>query len=73
MVKAVKGKCPCAHPAVSVYIFVCTHLNIDDGDGGFGLVEVPSYPVHCLGDVVQHQIQIHLIFLERKKKGKRAV
>ena len=43
-----------------------THLNIDDGDGRLGLVEVPSHPVHCLWDEVQHQIQIHFIFLERK-------
>lgn len=52
--------------------FVSTHLNIDDGDGGLGLVEVPSHPVHCLRYVVQHQIQIHLIFLERRKKKKTA-
>lgn len=58
MVKAVRAKCPGAHPALS------THLNIDDRDGGLGLVEVPSHPVHCLRNVVQHQIQIHLIFLE---------
>lgn len=69
--KTVRGKCPGAHPAVC---FVSTHLNIDDGDGSLSLVEVPSNPVHCLRDVVQHQIQIHLIFLERKtKKEKRTV
>lgn len=44
------------------------HLNVDDGDGGLGLVEVSSHPVHCFWDKVQHQIQIHFIFLERKKK-----
>lgn len=44
------------------------HLNIDDGDGGLGLVEVSSHPVHCFWDEVQHQIQIHFIFLERKKR-----
>lgn len=47
---------------------VFAHLNIDDGDGGLGLVEVSSHPVHCLWDEVQHQIQIHFIFLERKKR-----
>ncbi len=50
--------------------FVSTHLNIDDRDGSLSLVEVPSHPVHCLRDVVQDQIQIHLIFLEGKKKKK---
>lgn len=49
-----------------------TNLNIDDGDGGLGLVEVPSHPVHCLRDVVQHQIQINLIFLERRNKREKA-
>lgn len=47
---------------------VFAHLNVDDGDGGLGLVEVSSHPVHCFRDKVQHQIQIHFIFLERKKK-----
>lgn len=46
---------------------VFAHLNVDDGDGGLGLVEVSSHPVHCFWDEVQHQIQIHFIFLERKK------
>lgn len=50
-------------------VYLCmqtsTNLNIDDGDGGLGLVEVPSHPVHCFRDKVQHQIQINLIFLER--------
>ena len=64
-----EGKCPAAFPALCV-CFLCTHLNIDDGDGGLGLVEVPSHPVHGLWDVVQHQIQIHLIFLERRRKKK---
>lgn len=40
-----------------------SYLNIDNRDGGLGLVEVPSNPVHSLGDKVQHQIQINLIFL----------
>lgn len=57
-------------------MYVCMHastnLNIDDGDGGLGLVEVPSHPVHCLRDVVQHQIQINLIFLERRNKREKA-
>lgn len=44
------------------------HLNVDDGDGGLGLVEVSSHPVHCFWDEIQHQIQIHFIFLQRKKK-----
>lgn len=51
---------------------VCSsHLNIDNGDGGLGLVEVPSHPVHSLGDKVQHQIQINLIFLEKRREGKK--
>lgn len=45
-----------------------THLNVDYGDGGLGLVELPSHPVHGLRDKVQHQIQIHLIFLQGVKK-----
>lgn len=58
----------------NVRVCVCTDLHIDDGDGGLGLVEVPSDPVHRLRDVVQHQIQIHFIFLERREKsGKRTV
>lgn len=48
-----------------------THLNIDDGNDGLGLVEMSSHPVHRLRDKIQHKIQIHLIFLvwrsERKK------
>lgn len=48
---------------------VCwSHLNIDNGDCGLGLVEVPSHPVHSLGDKVQHQIQINFIFLESEEK-----
>lgn len=46
---------------------VFAHLNIDDGDGGLGLVKVSCHPVHCFWDKVQHQIQIHFIFLERKR------
>lgn len=49
---------------------VPTHLNVDYGDGGLGLVELPSHPVHGLRDKVQHQIQIHLIFLQGGKKKK---
>lgn len=53
---------------------VCSsHLNIDNGDGGLGLVEVPSHPVHSLGDKVQHQIQINLIFLEKGEKERRSL
>lgn len=47
---------------------VCAYLNIDDGDGGLGLVKVSSHPVHGFWDEIQHQIQIHFIFLERGKK-----
>lgn len=47
---------------------VSTHLDIDDRDSGLGLVEVPSHPVHCLGHKVKHQIQIHLIFLQKGTK-----
>jgi len=50
---------------------MCAHLNIDDGDGGLGFVEMPSHPVHRLGDVVQHQIQIHFIFLEKREQKKK--
>lgn len=64
MVKAVRSKSQ-SQLCVSV---VSTHLNIDDRDGGLGFVEVPSHPIHRLRNEVQHQIQIHLIFLERKKK-----
>lgn len=50
------------------------HLNINDRNGGLGLVKVASHPVHCLWDEVQHQVQIHFIFLKkegsRKKKKK---
>lgn len=49
---------------------VCAHLNIDDGDGGLGLVKVSSHPVHCFWDEIQHQIQIHFIFLEKNEKEK---
>lgn len=55
-----------------VYVF-STHLNIDDGDGGLGLVEVPSHPVHCLRDKIQHKIQVHLIFLVKRTKRPRTV
>lgn len=55
-------------------VCVCSsHLNIDNGDGGLGLVEVPSHPVHSLGDKVQHQIQINLIFLEKGEKERRSL
>lgn len=47
---------------------VCAHLNIDDGDGGLGLVKVSSHPVHCFWDEIQYQIQIHFIFLEKNEK-----
>lgn len=62
------GKCqPRTQLAVCVY-FSSTYLNINDGDGGLGLVEVPSHSVHCLRDIVQHKIQIHLIFLGKRTK-----
>ena len=56
-----------------------THFDVDDGYGGLGLVEVARHPVHGLWYIVQHQIQIHFIFLRetgskrtrkaRKSKG----
>lgn len=59
--RAQKQNCVC--------VCVCwSHLNIDNRDGGLGFVEVPSHPVHSLGDKVQHQIQINLIFLKREEK-----
>lgn len=68
MVIAVTGKC--SREQQCVCVCVSTHLNIDDGDGGLGLIEVASHPVHRLGDVIQHQIQIHLIFLVKRNKSK---
>lgn len=60
--KVQKQNCACVY---------WSHLNIDNGDGGLGLVEVPSHPVHSLGDKVQHQIQINFIFLERRERKKK--
>lgn len=70
--KAVREHAQLKHSGcMYVCMFCVSYLNINDGDGGLGLVEVPSHPVHGLRDVVQHQIQIHLIFLERRGGGKK--
>lgn len=49
-------------------ILALTYLNIDDGNDGLGLVEVPSHPVHRLRDEIQHKIQIHLVFLVQRSE-----
>lgn len=66
--EAAPGKNPEAEAKVALACSVSAHLNIDDGDGGLGLVKVASNPVHGFWDEVQHQIQIHFIFLERGEK-----
>lgn len=40
-----------------------TYFDVDNGYGGLGLVEVACNSVHGLWNVIQHQIQIHFIFL----------
>lgn len=45
-----------------------TYFDIDNGDGGLGLVEVACHPVHGFWYKIKHQIQIHFIFLRRKRE-----
>lgn len=40
-----------------------TYFDVDDRYGGLGLVEVACNSVHRLWYIIQHQIQIHFIFL----------
>lgn len=40
-----------------------THLDVNHGEGLFGSAVVSGDSVHSLGDVVQHQVQIHLVLL----------
>lgn len=42
-----------------------SYLHINDRNDGLGFVEMPCHPVYRFWNEVQHQIQIHLIFLWR--------
>ena len=44
---------------------VSYYLDINDRNDALGLVEMSGNPVDRLRDKVQHQVEIHLIFLER--------
>lgn len=44
------------------------HLHINHGKGLLGAAVVSRHSVHGLGDVVQNQIQIHLILLWAENK-----
>ena len=42
---------------------MAAHLNIQNGHDLLGFAMMPNDPVHCLGNEVQHQVQVYLIFL----------
>lgn len=44
---------------------VWTHLDINNGNDALGLVKMPGHPVDRLWDIVQHQVEVHFIFLDR--------
>ena len=40
------------------------YLHIYDRNDALGLVKMPGNPVDRLGDKVQHQVQVHFVFLD---------
>lgn len=43
------------------------YLHIYDRNDALGLVKMPGNPVHRLWDKVQHQVEVHFIFLSSNR------
>lgn len=49
------------------------YLHIYNRDDALGLVKMPGNPVDCLRDKVQHQVEVHFIFLEKQDRKKEII
>lgn len=49
------------------------YLHIYDRNDALGLVKMPGNPVDRLGDKVQHQVEIHFIFLHSTGHGEKQI